>query len=65
MNQYEIVPLAAGDSALPVFEDSLPSIVFAEVSLSSPIYQTVRIDDSSRYEVVPLAAGADRVDTWR
>lgn len=54
MDEYEIVPLAAGDTALPIFENSVPSIVFAEVSLSSAIYQTVRLDDSSSFEVIPL-----------
>lgn len=62
---FETVPLIKHDSEMPAFDFSGPNIVTAEVTLSSPLYQTVQLGDISRIEEVPLVPSSTENDSWR
>jgi hypothetical protein len=52
MDSLFIAPLQDQESSLPIVQVALPEVAFARVETQS--YEVVRLNDSSRYEAVPM-----------
>ncbi len=53
-DDYLTVPLKDNESALPINGVSVPQYAYASFSFSGTEYRSVRIDDDSPYELVPM-----------
>lgn len=64
-DDFMTVPLKDADSTLPINGSSVPQYAYANFSYSGTEYRSIRIDDASAYELVPMTSG-DRTAsiTW-
>lgn len=54
MNEdFVAVPLKSDESALPVYSVAVPQFAYSNGFVAVP-YEPVKLDDNSRYEVVPM-----------